>query len=53
MDEQVMPEADDDSFDLLIAAIAEHVDATTYRAILTTLEELYARRRMVRAASSE
>jgi glutathionyl-hydroquinone reductase len=47
-----IPEADDDSFDLLCAAIAEHVDEATYRAIMATLEELYEKRSRVIAAAS-
>jgi hypothetical protein len=50
---EYVPEADDDSFDLLLSAIIEHVDAATYHAILATLEKLFERRRMVRAASAE
>lgn len=44
-DDKYIPEADDDSFDLLCGAIAEIVDAETYCAIMAKLEQLYEMRR--------
>ncbi len=44
-----VPESDDDSFDLLSAAVAEECDRETYAAIMRKLELLYEKQNQIRA----